>query len=344
VNIILTLIGVILIVIIGYGVWNRLRVQRWLEHPLLPGKLVKSGDKHWYVTVKGTGGPVVVIDHAFGAFSTEWWGIQDRIAEFTTVVSYDRAGYGWSDKPRTPRTSQHIAQELHDLLQALNLPGPFILVGHSQGGLYANHFARFFPEIIAGAVLLDPLSPDDNRFKEELPPKVYQQSGVDKSATMKYGGWLAELSLLPLLKSLLLQSPPFYYFHDFPHDRIEIIWRHMQRPDYYRTALDEYQQAHIQANNVALKTGGNFPAIPLMVLYHGPQIVIDEIVKYGGLSASEAAQVDHLWEELIRDYLTLSPKSEWIPCPGCSHYIHLGRPDLVIEAIRKVMAVNTNSN
>jgi pimeloyl-ACP methyl ester carboxylesterase len=337
-NIIPALIGVILIGIIGYGLWNRLRVQRWLAHPLPPGKLVKSGDKQWYVTVKGTGSPVVVIAHALGAFSPEWWGIQDQIAEFTTVLSYDRAGYGWSDRPTTPRTSQNIAHELHDLLQALNLPGPFVLVGHSQGGLYVNHFARLFPEMIAGAVLLDPLSPDDNRFKKELPPNVYQSSGVDKSATMKIGAWVAELGLLRALRSLLLKSPPFYYFHDVPQDRIEIIWQHTQRPAYYYAALDEYQQAHIEANNVALQTAGDFPPVPLKVLYHDPQVIIDEIVKYGGLSTSDATQVDHLWEELIREYLTLSPKSEWIPCPGCSHYIHLGRPYLVIAAIRNVIA------
>lgn len=342
-NIVLALLGAFLIAIIGYGLWNRLRVRRWLEQPLPPGKLVKVGDKRWYVTVKGTGRPVVVIDHAFGSFSPEWWGIQEQIAEFTTVVSYDRMGYGWSDTPDTSRSSQHIAQELHDLLGALSLPAPYVLVGHSQGGLYVNHFARLFPERISGAVLLDPLSPDDNRFKEELPATVYQGSGVDKSMTMKYGIWFAALGLLPLLKSLLLQSPPFFYFHDVPREHIEIIWRHMQRPDYYRTALDEYQQAHIAANNAALKTAGNFPAIPLKVLYHDPQVIIDEIIKYGGLTSSEAAQVDHLWEEIIRDYLTLSPKSEWIACPKCSHYIHLDRPDIVVEAIRNMVQASGRS-
>jgi pimeloyl-ACP methyl ester carboxylesterase len=81
------------------------------------------------------------------------------VARFTRAVSYDRAGHGWSDPAREPRTAQQLAQELHTLLGAAGVPGPYVLVGHSFGGYVNMAFAQLYRENVAGIVLVDSIHP-----------------------------------------------------------------------------------------------------------------------------------------------------------------------------------------
>jgi len=105
---------------------------------------------------------VVLLDAGTPGFSAQWGWIQPAIAEFATVVSYDRPGLGWSDPRRDdgahdPRAT---AEGLHAALQKLGLPGPYVLVGHSYGGLTSRVFAAAYPAEISGLVLVDPSHPD----------------------------------------------------------------------------------------------------------------------------------------------------------------------------------------
>src|SRR5262245_39814672 len=145
------------------------------------GQLVDVPGARLFARLRGAGPVTVVVETALAGLSAEWWRLQDRIGEFARVLTYDRAGYGRSTPHTRPRTSRHCADDLWRLLQALGVDGPYLLVGHSQGGLYVQHFARLHPDRVAAAVLLDPLSHDDGRFRAELPPDVYRKSGVDKT-------------------------------------------------------------------------------------------------------------------------------------------------------------------
>jgi len=88
-----------------------------------------------------------------------WSELQQELSRSFRVVSYDRAGLGWSDLGPMPRTAERIADELHDLLKSAAIPPPYVLVGHSFGGLTMPLFAARFPEEIAGMVLIDPVAP-----------------------------------------------------------------------------------------------------------------------------------------------------------------------------------------
>src|SRR5205807_2345860 len=87
-----------------------------------------------------------------------WSKVQPAVARFTRVCSYDRAGYGWSDTGPGPRTSQQIVKELHLLLMHAQISGPYLLVGHSLGGLNMRLYAYRYPHEVAGMVLLDATS------------------------------------------------------------------------------------------------------------------------------------------------------------------------------------------
>jgi pimeloyl-ACP methyl ester carboxylesterase len=80
-----------------------------------------------------------------GMFGLYYWNVRELVAEFTTSVIYDRLGTGWSDAVELPRSSNRVTEDLHKLLSAAGAPAPYVLVGHSLGGLYARHFAKRSP-------------------------------------------------------------------------------------------------------------------------------------------------------------------------------------------------------
>jgi pimeloyl-ACP methyl ester carboxylesterase len=116
---------------------------------------VRVNERQMHIHVTGEGTPTVVFESGMGASCLSWTLVQPEVAKFSRAVSYDRAGHGWSDPAREPRTAQQIAQELHLLLDAASIPGPYILVGHSFGGYVNRAFAHRYRNEVVGMVLVD---------------------------------------------------------------------------------------------------------------------------------------------------------------------------------------------
>lgn len=106
--------------------------------------------------IGGTGTPTVIFEGGFGIGIPAWSTVQKEIAAFAQTVSYDRAGLGQSDAGPNPRDAKHIAMELHKALQKAGIKPPYVLVGHSLGGIFVRVFADQFPREVAGLVLIDP--------------------------------------------------------------------------------------------------------------------------------------------------------------------------------------------
>jgi len=126
-----------------------------------PGSLVDVGGFSLHLKCAGSGSPSVVLDAALGASSVSWSLVQPRIAETTRVCSYDRAGFGWSEAGPLPRTAGRVAGELWVLLERAAVRPPFVLVGHSFGGLVMRVFAARYRADTAALVLVDPAHPED---------------------------------------------------------------------------------------------------------------------------------------------------------------------------------------
>jgi pimeloyl-ACP methyl ester carboxylesterase len=124
------------------------------EHP---GRLVSLPD-HRKINLRctGRGSPLVLLESGFGAGASAWPKLQPMIAAKTQVCSYDRAGYGFSDSGPLPRHGAAIARDLDNALRAAHLPGPYVVVGHSAGGIYAQLFAGRRRKDVVGLVLVDP--------------------------------------------------------------------------------------------------------------------------------------------------------------------------------------------
>src|SRR6202030_2599027 len=114
---------------------------------------------HLHMLDAGQGSPTIVLEAGLMSTTLSWSEIQRALAQSYRVVSYDRAGLGWSDLGPMPRTAGRMVEELHTLLERAAIPPPYVLVGHSFGGLTMPLFAARYPQETAGMVLVDPVAP-----------------------------------------------------------------------------------------------------------------------------------------------------------------------------------------
>jgi pimeloyl-ACP methyl ester carboxylesterase len=126
----------------------------------MPGQLVDVGDHRLHLHCTGSGSPTVVLEAGGGAMSSDFGLIAPAVAGNTRVCVYDRAGRGWSESAQTAPHGLQVATDLHALLQGAQVPGPYVLAGHSFGGLYAQTYAALYPSEVAGMVLIDSTAPD----------------------------------------------------------------------------------------------------------------------------------------------------------------------------------------
>jgi pimeloyl-ACP methyl ester carboxylesterase len=123
--------------------------------------MIDVGGHRLHLVSSGSGGPAVVMEAALGGSSISWSLVQPAVARLTRACAYDRAGFGWSDPGPMPRTAGRVADELHALLELGGVAPPFVLVGHSFGGLVMRIFAARYRDKVSGLVLVDPAHPED---------------------------------------------------------------------------------------------------------------------------------------------------------------------------------------
>ena len=165
-----------------------------------PGRFVDVGGRALHFNASGQGKPVVVLEAGIAASSISWSLVQERVARFTTVLSYDRAGFGWSEAARDhDGTARTAARDLRALLDHSGQTGPYILVGHSFGGLIARVFEQDYPESVAGLILVDPVVRAEWRNLPDARRRMLNH-GVTLS---RRGALLARLGIVGLALRLL---------------------------------------------------------------------------------------------------------------------------------------------
>ena len=197
-----------------------------------PGRLVDIGGYKLHMHVSGkSSGPTVVLEAGGGCNSLHFSLVQREIEKFARVVSYDRAGFGWSDPSPKLRTSKNMVEELHQLLQTAKIPGPYVLVGHSFGGMNVQLYTSQYPEEVLGIVLVDAVHVDQPYtlpHSEKL-LKWSLQHPVSRTL-IQIGGGLGVFRLFNVL------SRP----NKFPPDIYEIILAKSYSTKFFNTALEEY--------------------------------------------------------------------------------------------------------
>ena len=202
----------------------------------------------------GSGSPAVVFLAGGGAVGLDYLNVQQGAAGLTTSVIYDRAGTGWSERVDLPRTSGEVIDELRALLHVAEVPAPYLMVGHSLGGLYARHYAQRYPGEVSGLVLLDPAHEDYNAY---MPKELIDQ----------WAAWDADEVLPDELPEELIQ---FYRglfeqeMADWPEEiRRVLIERHVSAP-WLRAGLQEAKNIDQLYDEV--RRAGQMPDLPLIIL------------------------------------------------------------------------------
>jgi pimeloyl-ACP methyl ester carboxylesterase len=164
-----------------------------------PGRLVSIGSHRLHIRCEGEGCPPVIFDAALGGSSLSWSLVQPAVARVTRACSYDRAGFGWSDAGPMPRTAGRIADELHALLRAADVPPPYLLVGHSYGGLVMRLYASRHRSEVAGLVLIEPAIPE-----QWSNPTDQQRALIARGVRLcEYGAAAARRGLAQLVSGLV---------------------------------------------------------------------------------------------------------------------------------------------
>jgi pimeloyl-ACP methyl ester carboxylesterase len=226
-----------------------------------PGNLIDVGGFKMHIHCMGEGSPTVILEALSGGFSSYWAWVQPEVAKQVRVCAYDRAGFGWSENDSEPESPQRTAQNLHTLLTNAGINGPYVMVGHSKGGLYVREYAALYPQEVAGIVLLD----SSNPYQFDRYPDLLK-------------GDASVLKWLPAIKVLMRLGVGHLYFAlggetDFKelpqrqHDEIAAIWSSLRHWESQETSIRAGESIFKQAQSL-----GSLGNLPLVVVTRGTDL------------------------------------------------------------------------
>ncbi|MGA7525567.1 MAG: alpha/beta hydrolase [Acidobacteriaceae bacterium] len=318
-------------------------IGSWIDEKRFPppGRMVDIGACRLHLQQQGSGKPVVVLEAGIAATSISWSPVQTRLAHFTTVCSYDRAGLGWSEARRDtsqPLTVEAMAGELEALLRKSGLAAPFLLVGHSFGGLVVRAFAHAWPEQVAGLVLADPVSltywghaseADTNRLlaavKLSRRGAVLARIGVVRAAlsVLNAGGrWFPRYIGRAVARqgSDVMQNLATEVAR-LPRELHSTVRAHWSRPTGF-LAMSEYLEAL-----PACAAAGLTMSVPA----HIPVTILS-----AGTATAEELRERDAWA-------AQSERGRHFKVPGTGHWLQLERPELIADAVRAMIGSPTGS-
>ncbi|ASI77329.1 alpha/beta hydrolase [Bacillus cereus group sp. TH208-1LC] len=273
------------------------------------------------VYMKGSSKQTVVIQTGMTCSFYDWLPIIEKLSQHFTVVSYHRPGYGKSELKNYSRTTLQVTKELHMLLQKLDIHEPIILIGHSYGGLCAQHFAMLHEDKLQALILVDSTSMNLHRL-DELHLPISDQTDSDDMWLQKYNTYskmdvdMLSNELKPILAN---QSRQYIEFST--------------SPTLYKATASELSTWKNCARSI--KELYKTLEVPLIVIGRDPQYSITQLTE-GGMQKEEATQLEAMWQELIHEQLQLSINSQYILAEHAGHGIENDRPDIIIEVVHSL--------
>ena len=307
-----------------------------------PGRFIDLGGwrLHLNCSRKATASqPTAILEAGAGDFSVDWSLVQPAVARFARVCSYDRAGSAWSDLGPRPRTMHQIVWELHTLLDKAGIKPPFVLVGHSYGGWLVRLYASTYPAEVAGMVLVE--AGADN------PRRILRDGNVGHASDLATGqpipavktsGPLRESDLPPRILSLIQAAvrDAGPHANDPPRDKLPADAQRMRTWTLSQVKHAASNDNPFEADElIAMSAERNKKEHPLGDL---PLIVLSR-----GISESEGPNALADEEERKRDQaalVSLSRNGKQVIAVRSGHHIPLDEPDLVVGAIREMIAAH----
>jgi pimeloyl-ACP methyl ester carboxylesterase len=306
------------------------------QSPAPLGKMVDLGGYRIHLYCTGSGKQTVVLSPGGGDFSFAWYLVQRQLQRSTRVCSYDRAGSAWSDPGPQPLT---LRQEAYELELALKLSGeraPYILAGHSIGGLVVRTFAEGYPDETAGMVLVDAPSPDGTMgyYGKLVRVRDLAKRTIPPVQTMKTSP-PAPISDADREQALQFMNHKI----DPPFDRLpaEIqklqLWAQQLPPAAAHSEKDDYTPEEWQFLYESQEFGHPFGDKPLITM-----IGMKEAEDRPASMPAEQWHILHTEKiEQKRAFTSLSTNSKAVEVQEAGHAIHLEAPDAVVNVIHDVM-------
>jgi len=296
-----------------------------------PGRLVDVGGRHINMHCAGTGGPTVVLMAGIFSWSVVWYKTQPVIEQNTRVCAFDRASYGFSDPASQPQIISEVVEDLHKVLQAGSIAGPYVLVGHSLGGLEARVYAQRWPEDVVGMFLVD-TSPAAEGLIDENQPDFDVAAGRES-----YAADMLHCALLAMHGSLDPSGPEYKdctSVDALPSDTptaFRKIWPRFFTADYFADKVSLMSSLYTHRYDSA--DHHRLGAMPLVVL---------SIEHPWNTGTPAGVRLDRaygkIWNALHADLARLSSRGVHRIIKGSGHQIQLDKPQAVIDAVSEVLS------
>jgi pimeloyl-ACP methyl ester carboxylesterase len=322
---ILLLIPPLLLVTVLAGQVQQIRLAR--AYPP-SGEMVSLGQHRLHV-IKAGEGPTVVFENGPGGVGLDWSLVASEVAKSAMAVSYDRAGLGWSEPTPGSRDILTLVEELKRMLDAIEATAPYVLVGHSYGGLIVRAFAYMHPEEVAGLVLVDAAHEDQLDYY----PTEYAAKARDMGRMMARLRGVYRVVVGSGIPALLSspQSGPGAGF--LPDELLAARHAATQSDSSHAVASTDEMAALLVSLDQVRELRRPLGDIPVRIITHGRPPG-----REAGVPPGLEDEVEAAWLQMQRDLLSISDNSSLVTAEGSGHDIHLESPDVVIEAIDAVIS------
>lgn len=277
---------------------------------------------------KGNKGPLIVILTGMGCSFDEWYNVIGNLSHTSRILTFHRQGLGQSEFGKEIRSTESNVHDLIGLLNHLEIEEPIYLVGHSYGGLCAQHFAKVYSERVAGVVLVDSTSVELEILDElDLPTINEETDEVWIEKCLNYATKDKE-QLWKIIKPSLNDK-----HRQLPDVIQQKILDFQANPSLYKAMASEIKEWKNDAE--VIKSLGDFPDVPLIVIGRDKEFTIKSEMNTG-IPLWELRRFEEKWTELITNQVELSTEGELIFASNSGHSVFLDRPDILIECIHKI--------
>lgn len=313
------------------------------------GRYYDVDGRRLFVIRSGSGNPPVVFLAGAGTVGLDYLNVQEKAAELSTSLLYDRGGSGWSDAVALPRTSTQVTDELRELLRAASVPPPYVLVGHSLGGLYARNYAQRFPGEVAALLLLDPAHEDWDAYMPEELTKM-REGWSKKQLGRLMNILLAGAFRSALGRALLIRLPVIRHYRklyrtlfaqemaNWPEAIREVLIERHASLDWLWVGVQESKNVDELYDEA--RHAGPMPDVPLIILCSMGTDGFKQAVSVG---ESESLLREEI-EGKRRLYTALAesvPRGEVRLVDSGHVTLHLRHPEAVFEALQDLLQRTT---